>query len=56
MCNYFRCIFHIVIISLFLGCGYKAPPTWDNKKSEINATDLKIFDINATLKIKMGVK
>ena len=55
---YFTGLFHIVIISFFLiGCGYKAPPRWEpEKKQEINASDLKIIDINSTLKVKIGVK
>ena len=56
MCNYFRCFFHIVIIALFLGCGYKAPPTWQKEKKEVNASDIKMFDINGTLQLKIGVK
>jgi len=54
---YFTRFFHIGIISIFLaGCGYKAPPTWKEKKQEVNASDLKIIDINSTLKVKIGVK
>ena len=49
--------FHIIIISTILGCGYKAPPVWEvNNTKEINSTDLKIIDINSTLKVKIGVK
>jgi len=54
---YFIRFFHIGIISFFLiGCGYKAPPVWQNKKQETNLTEIKIFDINSTLKVKIGVK
>ena len=58
MRNYLFGCFHIAIISIFLvGCGYKAPPRWEpEKKKEINASDLKIIDINSTLKVKIGVK
>jgi hypothetical protein len=57
----FGYLFHIVIISIFLsiftGCGYKAPPTWGKEKNqEVNASDLKVLDINSTLKLKIGVK
>ena len=53
---YFIGFFHIIIISI-LGCGYKAPPLWEvNNTKEINASDLKIIDINSTLKVKIGVK
>ena len=55
---YFICFFHIIIIPIILGCGYKAPPVWEvnESKKEINSTDLKIIDINSTLKVKIGVK
>ena len=53
---YFARLFHIVIISIFLGCGYKAPPVWQEKKKETNLSEVKIFDINSTLKVKIGVK
>jgi len=54
---YFIRFFHIGIISIFLvGCGYKAPPTWVSKKQDSNISDVKIFDINSTLKVKIGVK
>lgn len=57
---YFFGFFHAVIISIFLffsGCGYKAPPVWEvNKSKEINASDLQIFELNSTLKVKIGVK
>ena len=57
MRNYFICFFHIVIISIILGCGYKAPPVWEiNQTKETNASDLKIIDLNSTLKVKIGVK
>ncbi|WP_457560609.1 hypothetical protein [Caminibacter sp.] len=56
MRNYFISFFHIVIISIFLGCGYKAPPTWEKKKQETNVSDLQMIDINGTLKIKVDVK
>ena len=55
MCNYFFCWFHIAIILFFIGCGYKADPVWidGNKKNEYNTTnDLKIIEINSTIKIK----
>ena len=53
---YFICLFHIAIISTLLGCGYKAPPQWKEKKKETNSSDLKILDLNSTLKVKIGVK
>jgi len=53
---YFICFFHIIIISILLGCGYKAPPRWQKEKQDINSTDLKIIDINSTLKVEIGVK
>ena len=57
MRNYFICFFHIGIISIILGCGYKAPPVWEvNTSKEINASDLQIIDLNSTLKVKIGVK
>ena len=59
MRNYFIRFFHIAIIAVifdFLGCGYKAPPRWLPKKQETNASDLKIIDVNSTLKVKIGVK
>ncbi|NPA11361.1 MAG: hypothetical protein GXO62_03885 [Epsilonproteobacteria bacterium] len=56
MRNYFICLFHIVIISFFFGCGYKAPPSWENKKSEVNASDFEMVDFNGSIKVKIGVK
>ncbi len=59
MRNYFIRFFHIAIIAAileFLGCGYKAPPRWTPKKSEVNSSDLQIIDLNSTLKVKIGVK
>ena len=54
---YFIGFFHTIIISIILGCGYKAPPVWEvNNTKEINSTDLQIIDINSTLKVKIGVK
>ncbi len=54
---YFTGFFHIAIISIILGCGYKAPPVWEeNQTKEVNASDLKIIDLNSTLKVKIGVK
>ena len=55
---YFIGFFHIGIISLlYTGCGYKAPPVWEiNQTNEINTSDLKIVDLNSTLKVKIGVK
>jgi hypothetical protein len=55
MVKYFIGFFHIIIISFFLGCGYKADPTWPEKeknKTEINASELKIIEINNTMEIK----
>ena len=45
--------FHIVIITLFIGCGYKADPSWKPKKHNINTNDLKIIDINSSMKVKL---
>ena len=56
MRNYFIGFFHIAIITVFLGCGYKAPPTWEKKKPETNTSDLQMIDINGTLQIKVGIK
>ena len=56
MRNYFIGFFHIVIIALFFGCGYKAPPTWEHKKKDVNASDIKMFDINGSIKLEIGVK
>jgi hypothetical protein len=39
-----------------LGCGYKAPPTWEKKKENNITNDLQMFDINGTLDLKIGVK
>ncbi|GAX87578.1 conserved hypothetical protein [Lebetimonas natsushimae] len=56
MIKYLLCCFHIIIISIFLGCGYKADPVWPgNEKNiteEINSSDLKIIEINNTMEIK----
>ena len=55
MYKYLFCFFHIAIILFFIGCGYKADPIWidKDKKNEYNATnDLKIIEINSTIKIK----
>ena len=54
MINYFVCFFHIVIIAFFIGCGYKADPIWPGEKvnKEVNASDLKIIEINSTLNVK----
>lgn len=56
MVKYIACFFHIIIIAAFLGCGYKAPPSWEEKNTEINQSDLKIIDLNSTLQLKIGVK
>ena len=42
MIKYFFYIFHIVIISFFIGCGYKADPKWivDNNTTEQNQTKI----------------
>jgi hypothetical protein len=54
MRNYFVYFFHIVIISFFIGCGHKAAPVWPTKikKESVTKDDLKILDINTTIKIK----
>jgi hypothetical protein len=52
--NFIR-FFHIVIIAVFfVSCGYKADPVWPGEKinKEVNASDLKIIEINSTLNIK----
>ena len=36
MIKYLFYIFHIVIISFFIGCGYKADPKWTVNKPDIN--------------------
>ena len=49
------CFFHIVIIAVFfVSCGYKADPVWPGEKinKEVNASDLKIIEINSTLNIR----
>ncbi|ROR40957.1 hypothetical protein EDC58_0439 [Caminibacter pacificus] len=56
MAKYLFCCFHIVIIATFLGCGYKAPPTWNKSKQKVQEKDLQIIDLNSTLKVKIGVK
>ena len=54
MVNKFIYFFHIIIISIFIiGCGYKADPTWGVKKQDVNQSDLKIIDINSTMKVKL---
>lgn len=53
MINYLFGFFHIIIIATILGCGYKAPPVWEEKKKDINSTDLQIIDLNSTLKVKL---
>jgi hypothetical protein len=37
-----------------IGCGYKADPLWPGEKinKEVNASDLKIIEINSTLNIR----
>ncbi|WP_162147140.1 MULTISPECIES: hypothetical protein [unclassified Lebetimonas] len=56
MFKYIFCFFHIIIISVFLGCGYKADPVWPGKEQnitkEINSSELKIIEINNTMEIK----
>ena len=44
MIKYFFYIFHIVIISFFIGCGYKADPQW-NVNHNVNQ------DVNKSVKI-----
>ncbi|EDM23793.1 hypothetical protein [Caminibacter mediatlanticus] len=56
MRNYFIGFFHIIIISIFLGCGYKAPPSYKKEKPKTTPEDIKIIDLNSTLKVKIGVK
>ena len=56
MRNYFIGFFHIAIIAVILGCGYKAPPRWTPEKQKVNSGDLQIIDLNSTLKVKIGVK
>ncbi len=56
MRNYFTRFFHIIIISIFLGCGYKAPPSYKKQKQKIKPSDVKLIDLNSTLKVKIGVK
>jgi hypothetical protein len=55
MVDYFFRFFHIAIITFFLvGCGYKADPVWPGNKhvKDNNQTELKIIDINSTIKIR----
>ena len=44
MFKYIFYIFHIVIISFFIGCGYKADPKWSVEKTN--------KDYNISKKIK----
>ena len=40
MVKYFVYLFHIVIITFFIGCGYKADPKWTQTPKDNNLTKI----------------
>ncbi|MEO1923682.1 hypothetical protein [Caminibacter sp.] len=46
MVNYFIGFFHIAIIAIFLGCGYKAPPKWSEDTNSTKTIKTKEVKVN----------